>query len=129
MPAASLKGSRASTERLEDRLYRALYDRANKQRVYRIINRLTPDRWLAEDLVTYRHASSHETAWFDSVTLLNWCARHLRPATYLEVGVRRGRSMAQVLGESLDTRAFGFDLWVAGYGVRVRRQSRPGGGA
>jgi glycosyltransferase involved in cell wall biosynthesis/ADP-heptose:LPS heptosyltransferase/predicted Zn-dependent protease/GT2 family glycosyltransferase len=84
-----------------------------RQRVLSIISRLEKDYWLERNLKMYADTI---TPWFDAATFLNWFARAFRPRTYLEVGVRRGRSMAQVLVESPATQAFGFDLWIPDYG-------------
>ena len=85
---------------------------ANKQHVLNIITKLKPDYWLEKNFTRYQDTG----AWFDTATLLNWIARALKPKNYLEIGVRRGRSMAQVLVESPGTEAFGFDLWIPDYG-------------
>jgi len=84
-----------------------------RQRVLNIISRLEKDYWLERNLKMYADTT---TPWFDAATFLNWFARTFQPKTYLEVGVRRGRSLAQVLVESPATRAVGFDLWIPDYG-------------
>ncbi len=91
----------------------ALLDSDNKRRVHKVISGLTKDYWLERNLVRYQDTENH---WFDTATFLNWFAHHLLPRNYLEIGVRRGRSMAQVLVESPHTQAHGFDLWIPGYG-------------
>ncbi len=48
--------------------------------------------------------------------LLSWLARELRPGTYLEVGVRRGFSMAVVAARCPQVEVYAFDSWVPGYG-------------
>ncbi len=94
-----------------EKLRAALCQPDNKRRVHKIISGLEKDYWLELNLVRYQDYN----LWFDTATLLNWLARVLKPKNYLEIGVRRGRSMAQVLVESPDTRAFGFDLWIRDY--------------
>lgn len=42
-------------------------------------------------------------------------ARALRPASYLEIGTRRGWSLAQVAAEVPDVQAWAVDLWIPGY--------------
>lgn len=86
-----------------------------KQRVLRIVEQLQPDHYTDKCVAQYRESQSGDASWFDSIAALNWYAHHFKPLTYLEVGVRRGRSMAQVLVESDRTRAFGFDLWIPHY--------------
>lgn len=87
-----------------------------KRRVLSIIERLTPDHWLKVNIESLRTAIAAGDGWFDATTALNWIAGALEPATYIEVGVRRGRSLAQVLKESPGTHAYGFDLWIPDYG-------------
>lgn len=87
-----------------------------KHRVLSVFRGLTPDHWLEGNRRDFARACRAGETWTDAVTALNWWARAMRPRTYLEIGVRRGRSMAQVLTESPDTHAWGFDLWLAGYG-------------
>ncbi len=83
-----------------------------KRRVLSTLERLTPDIYLTKNLEVFRIAIQNGENWFDSPTLLNWYAGAFKPATYLEVGVRRGRSMAQVLMGSPECLCFGFDMWI-----------------
>lgn len=53
--------------------------------------------------------------WWDHLTVLRSFSRLCRPATYLEVGVRKGGSMCHVLAESPGTKCYGFDLWNPDY--------------
>ncbi len=87
-----------------------------KRRVLSIIEQLTPDHWLKVNIESLQAAIATNESWFDAATALNWLAGALKPSTYLEVGVRRGRSLAQVLSESPSTNAYGFDLWIPDYG-------------
>ena len=102
----------AMSEGFPAALLAGLHQPDNKRCVLNIISHLEKDYWLERNLIRYQDTS----AWFDAATLLNWIARNLKPGNYLEIGVRRGRSMAQVLVESPETQAFGFDLWIPGYG-------------
>jgi predicted O-methyltransferase YrrM len=54
-------------------------------------------------------------AYADILTCLWAAARLLQPAMYLEIGVRRGRSMAMVSSVAPDCHLVGFDLWVPDY--------------
>lgn len=51
----------------------------------------------------------------DITTALAACAYLLRPLSYLELGVRRGRSMAVVARRAPDCRMLGIDLWTQDY--------------
>ena len=95
-----------------DRLLEALCAPENKKRVHKIISGLEKDYWLEQNLIRYQDTGH---PWFDTATFLNWFATHLKPKRYCEIGVRKGRSMAQVLVSSPDTEAYGFDMWIPGY--------------
>jgi len=98
------------------KLVASITDREVKQRVYTIISSLTADYWLLRnDLTPYAEASQLESNWFDLISFLNWYAHNFNPRNYIEVGVRRGRSIAQVLVESPETKAYGFDIWIENY--------------
>lgn len=51
----------------------------------------------------------------DINTVLSGLSRTLQPASYLEIGVRRGRSMAVVAEAAPDCQCTGFDLWIENY--------------
>ena len=51
----------------------------------------------------------------DINTVLMGLARRLCVESYLEIGVRRGRSMAMVASQVPDCRIVGFDMWVDDY--------------
>ena len=51
----------------------------------------------------------------DICTVLLSAAEIIRPASYLEIGVRRGRSMAMVAAAAPRAALFGFDMWVPDY--------------
>jgi glycosyltransferase involved in cell wall biosynthesis/ADP-heptose:LPS heptosyltransferase/predicted O-methyltransferase YrrM len=86
-----------------------------KRRVLSIISRLTGDHWLDRNIETFKEAIELKSQWFETLSFLNWYADSFKPVNYLEIGVRRGRSMAQVLAQSPQTRAYGFDLWIENY--------------
>lgn len=51
----------------------------------------------------------------DINTILHTLASMLKPARYLEIGVRRGRSMAMVAAVAPHCAMTGFDLWIDDY--------------
>ena len=51
----------------------------------------------------------------DIVTVLSAAATLLEPSAYLEIGVRRGRSLAIVAARTPHAALFGVDLWLPGY--------------
>jgi predicted O-methyltransferase YrrM len=51
----------------------------------------------------------------DLYTALSGVAAAMQPSRYLEIGVRRGHSMAMVLSQAPRCQAVGFDLWIQEY--------------
>ncbi|MHB1947719.1 MAG: class I SAM-dependent methyltransferase [Gammaproteobacteria bacterium] len=51
----------------------------------------------------------------DLLTLLRATASITKPKNYLEIGVRRGRSLAVVASAYPDVNIYGFDLWMQNY--------------
>ena len=83
-----------------------------------LIDRLTPSEEIAGQQAFYRLAQAQFGRHFryaDLTTMLWAAATLIRPAAYLEIGVRRGRSACVVGATSLDCSITGFDLWVDGY--------------
>ena len=101
---------------LVSQVFKSIANQTVKERVYSVIKKLRQDRWLSNDLKNYSDALTQKSSqWFDLISFLNWYGSNFQPKNYLEVGVRRGRSMAQVLIGSPDTDAYGFDVWIPGY--------------
>jgi glycosyltransferase involved in cell wall biosynthesis/ADP-heptose:LPS heptosyltransferase/Flp pilus assembly protein TadD/predicted O-methyltransferase YrrM len=115
LPTAPSGPTPAPGPGLADALRKALADPAVKERVLGIIGRLTPDAYLPGNIECHRRAVEHGEGWFDSLVFLNWYAHAFKPRNYLEVGVRRGRSIAQVAVESPGTACYGFDMWIPNY--------------
>lgn len=87
-----------------------------KKRVLSSLKMLEKDYWLERNIEKYTGSfSNNENSWFDTVSFLNWYSRIFKPGSYLEVGVRRGRSMIQVMSQSESTKAVGIDLWIEDY--------------
>lgn len=83
-----------------------------------ILDRLSPDRYL-EFLVRYCRRGLEEfgESWIyaDINTVLYGLSERLGVESYLEIGVRRGRSMAVVAAQRPGCHLTGFDLWVEDY--------------
>ena len=113
---AAPASSEAPNKELTAAVAKAVGDVDLKQSVLDVMSRLTADHWLENNKEDYRKSIAAGAGWFDTPTFLNWFARNFAPQNYLEIGVRRGRSMSQVLSQSPATNAYGFDLWIADYG-------------
>jgi predicted O-methyltransferase YrrM len=95
-------------------LFRAVDDEENRRFVVDVMNALTTDPEWTNLILSLVESGRIETRGF-----VSWLAREMQPKTYLEVGVRRGFSMAMVASRSPDVEVYGFDMWVRNYaGVR-----------
>ncbi len=87
-------------------------------RAMEIMEHLESDQYLEFLRAYYRLGRErYGSAWryADIVTVLLACALLIQPESYLEIGVRRGRSMAMVAATRPRCRIVGFDLWKADY--------------
>jgi predicted O-methyltransferase YrrM len=96
------------------------YARSEKvqREVLRIMKLLEPDAYLPWNIQFYEIALERfDSNWVhaDILTALNAAANILQPANYLEIGTRRGRSLAQVAAASLNSDIYSFDIWVKDY--------------
>jgi predicted O-methyltransferase YrrM len=79
------------------------------------IDRLSSDPSLEEYRRRLGSVPEHAPYW-DLACALHYLARRLQPASYLEIGVRRGKSMAQVITGQPLCDVVGIDLWISPYG-------------
>lgn len=77
--------------------------------------RLETDPAIAAWLEHLRAASLARRRYWDLTCALNLLARRRQPERYLEIGVRRGKSMAQVAAQNPHGEIYGFDLWITPY--------------
>jgi len=88
------------------------------RQVAQIVERLEPDDYVRY-LLTYYQTGLERfgEAWryADIATVLLAAAQLLRPQHYLEIGVRRGRSMVIVAAQCSECNIVGFDLWESNY--------------
>ncbi len=91
-------------------LFQQMLDEENRRFVQMTMTALSPDPVWKDQILAQVAASRLELR-----TALAWLARETRPRTYLEIGVRRGFSMAVVAGRCPNVEIFGFDLWIRNY--------------
>ena len=96
----ALIGTRAVNAATADTLDALSPDSVNKPRLI---------EWLREGV------QLDETR-FEIRSALRAVARAIQPRSYLEIGTRRGWSLAQVLAEVPEVNAYSFDWWMEGYG-------------
>jgi predicted O-methyltransferase YrrM len=81
-----------------------------------LLGQMTPDPTNGPPLVAWlREQAAAETPACDLRMALYAIASRIKPARYLEIGVRRGWSMAAVLAACPTTIGWGVDLWVQPY--------------
>lgn len=83
-----------------------------------VLERLEPDDY-SEYLRSYikrgQELGGSDWLYADIVTVLRSTATLLNPSSYLEIGVRRGRSMAIVADACPDCSIVGVDMWIESY--------------
>lgn len=82
----------------------------NIEHVLRVMSLLTPDEKWTPVITRLVEERKIETRCF-----MAWLADVIHPRNYLEVGVRRGFSMAMVASRQPDVEIFGFDMWLEQY--------------
>lgn len=86
--------------------------------ILKLLGRLESDDYL-EFVASYYHEglSRYGSSWVfaDILGVLSASCQLLRPESYLEIGVRRGRSMAVVVDANPSCDIVGFDLWLQDY--------------
>ena len=80
-----------------------------------VLHRLSADRWhtFVAELLASKLAM--DAPFWELCCALNLVALECRPSTYLEIGVRKGKSMAQVATQVPDCHIVGFDAWISPY--------------
>lgn len=63
-----------------------------------------------------RDGAAHNQRRFEIRSALRAIARAIQPRSYLEIGTRRGWSLAQVVAEVPSVRVYSFDWWMEAYG-------------
>jgi predicted O-methyltransferase YrrM len=97
---------------------RVLGDPSMSARTIATLEALAPDELNKPRLIEWlREGERANDRRFELRTALRALSNAMRPRSYLEVGTRRGWSLAQVLSESPEARAYCFDQWIGGYGA------------
>ncbi|HEX6488570.1 MAG TPA: class I SAM-dependent methyltransferase [Candidatus Dormibacteraeota bacterium] len=100
----------------QEELDRQVGTRANRAEAVRVLRALADDPAVKPMLLDWlRDADEQRADYYEIRTLLNWISRTFQPATYLEIGIRRGWSMAQVAAGSPGVDLYGIDLWIPNY--------------
>ena len=83
-----------------------------------IMEKLSSDDYLDFLKGYYKSGQSKFGRWWhyaDLLTVLHAASSLLMPRNFLEIGVRRGRSLAVVSSVMQNCKIYGFDMWVADY--------------
>ena len=84
-----------------------------------LLGKLTPSEEAQGQVFFYEWARGRfgkHWRYADITTALTSASMLVRPASYLEIGVRRGRSSAVIAATAPECDIYGFDLWLEGYG-------------
>ena len=79
-------------------------------------SQLTPDYLLENWAANIASRIAQGVPYWDLAAALRQLAHGLNPSSYLEIGIRRGKSMAMVAATCPEVAIFGFDLWMSPYG-------------
>jgi len=86
--------------------------------VQKAFSRLTPDAY-SRYITAFRDEGSRkfgaEWRYLDIVDVVAAAAQLIQPSSYLEIGVRRGRSMAMAAAAAPGCALYGFDMWMKDY--------------
>jgi predicted O-methyltransferase YrrM len=93
-----------------DQLFQSVAHPENLSFTKRVIEQMTPDPVWTERIIKQIESGKPETRCF-----VAWLANELRVKDYLEIGVRRGFTMAMVAARCPDAELYGFDLWMENY--------------
>jgi predicted O-methyltransferase YrrM len=93
-----------------EELYQKVASNENCQAVLKTMRTLQPDPVWTAPITQAVESGRIETRCF-----ISWLAGKLQPGNYLEVGIRRGFSMAMVAARSPEVEIYGFDLWARDY--------------
>ncbi len=91
---------------------------ATLEEVLQIMEKLTPDQFTVHMVKFYRDGLNRfgsDWMYADLITILQSASALIKPKNYLEIGVRRGRSMAMVAATQPTCNIYGFDMWVKDY--------------
>jgi len=102
----------------QKRLAECVLDPGTLRGVLAVMDRLPSEPHLDSGIRSLRQAleqGGQGRGYADICTVLYGASGLLTPATYLEVGVRRGRSAAMVAGRSPACDIWGFDEWQSNY--------------
>jgi predicted O-methyltransferase YrrM len=86
--------------------------------VLSVLEKLEPDSYSAYVSAYLREGREKfgaDWSYLDILNVLRASAELIQPRTYLEIGVRRGRSIAMVASATPKCDLFGFDMWAANY--------------
>ncbi|MBD2187098.1 class I SAM-dependent methyltransferase [Pseudanabaena mucicola] len=89
------------------------------QEVIEILEKLSEDTFTQGMIETYRQGINllgDDWEYLDITNSLYGISKLGQPENYLEIGVRRGRSVCIVGAASPNVNIYGFDLWQEGYG-------------
>jgi len=102
----------------QETLKRYIFDVNIIEETIEYLQCLSPDKY-TDFTIKYYEAGlknfGRNWCYADIVTVLFCISKLIKPNNYLEIGVRKGRSLAAVAVPSPNCSLFGFDMWVENY--------------
>jgi predicted O-methyltransferase YrrM len=94
-----------------NKLFSFIGEKENIDHTLSILAKLTFDPIWTPQIISQLERGKLETRCF-----VSWFAKTILPHSYLEIGVRRGFSMAMVTSRVPEVEIIGFDMWINNYG-------------
>jgi predicted O-methyltransferase YrrM len=88
------------------------------QNLLETLKKISPDNYLEYMIAYYEHGLTQfgeNWSYCDLLTTLQAATNLIKPVNYLEIGVRRGRSLSVVASTHPNVNLYGFDLWIKDY--------------
>ena len=99
-------------------IFRRARQPSTANNVLSVLEALEPDSYsvyVSAYLKEGREKFGADWSYLDILNVLVACSELIQPRAYLEIGVRRGRSIAMVASMTPKTDLYGFDMWMANY--------------
>lgn len=88
------------------------------RKVINVLNKIDPDDYVKYTIGYYKSGLKNfgnHWCYADITTALLGISQMIKPESYLEIGVRRGRSMAMIAATCPECHIVGFDIWKQNY--------------
>ena len=88
----------------------------NQKELLSVFQKLEYDKWTTgKNIPMFQKNISDNKTYLDMTTVIRYLAKAMQPKRYLEIGVRKGSSLALVFSASPNSEIWGFDIWNSEY--------------